>query len=174
MRAGPPGGVAPPRVRCQADRPGEASRGGIEEVSRMPDALAHVPVVAALAVDGRAGAEEGGVAPTAPGTATGSAPAPTTPAALSRAGAAQRDLATRTTGDDTRASAATFRAAGTSARRPCPSVVPCRPLRRTFRRSPGRPCRPPCRWRCPPARAGRSEEHTSELQSRENLVCRLL
>src|SRR5690606_2242025 len=89
MRAGPPGGVAPPRVRCQADRPGEASRGGIEEVSRMPDALAHVPVVVALAVDGCAGAEEGGVAPTAPGTATGAAPAPTTPAALSRAGAAQ-------------------------------------------------------------------------------------
>src|SRR5690606_41338755 len=28
----------------------------------------------------------------------------------------------------------------------------------------------PARWRTPP----RSEEHTSELQSRENLVCRLL
>src|SRR5436309_8905808 len=26
----------------------------------------------------------------------------------------------------------------------------------------------------PPLRCGRSEEHTSELQSRENLVCRLL
>src|SRR5690606_41334158 len=26
----------------------------------------------------------------------------------------------------------------------------------------------------PPPRTGRSEEHTSELQSRENLVCRLL
>src|SRR5690606_40280641 len=26
----------------------------------------------------------------------------------------------------------------------------------------------------PPSAAGRSEEHTSELQSRENLVCRLL
>src|SRR6266511_4748785 len=31
---------------------------------------------------------------------------------------------------------------------------------------PGRPARPPA--------AARSEEHTSELQSRENLVCRLL
>src|SRR6266511_5048651 len=28
--------------------------------------------------------------------------------------------------------------------------------------------------RCRPRRAARSEEHTSELQSRENLVCRLL
>src|SRR5690242_21904385 len=28
--------------------------------------------------------------------------------------------------------------------------------------------------RCPGARAGRSEEHTSELQSHVNLVCRLL
>src|SRR5215475_14687067 len=47
-----------------------------------------------------------------------------------------------------------------------------------------RGCRPPpCSWsRCPPSRARgrprlparRSEEHTSELQSRENLVCRLL
>src|SRR5207302_8015912 len=27
---------------------------------------------------------------------------------------------------------------------------------------------------CTPALSGRSEEHTSELQSRENLVCRLL
>src|SRR5207302_2455011 len=27
---------------------------------------------------------------------------------------------------------------------------------------------------CPPAHSKRSEEHTSELQSRENLVCRLL
>src|SRR5690606_41663799 len=33
--------------------------------------------------------------------------------------------------------------------------------------------RPPRRG-CPAARASRSEEHTSELQSRENLVCRLL
>src|SRR5436309_11726325 len=29
-------------------------------------------------------------------------------------------------------------------------------------------------WGFPYERAGRSEEHTSELQSRENLVCRLL
>src|SRR5690606_39458178 len=55
-------------------------------------------------------------------------------------------------------------------------------------------CRPACRWRPPRppsrrcgcrgpgpsprarrrARPARSEEHTSELQSRENLVCRLL
>src|SRR5690606_41621363 len=53
---------------------------------------------------------------------------------------------------------------------------------------PARPSRPECpsrrrtarTWRtCPPAAAWphsspRSEEHTSELQSRENLVCRLL
>src|SRR5690606_39480624 len=36
----------------------------------------------------------------------------------------------------------------------------------------GRVRRQPCRDRCPIA--ARSEEHTSELQSRENLVCRLL
>src|SRR5436309_12127561 len=39
------------------------------------------------------------------------------------------------------------------------------------------PCGPaPCRWspRSAPTIAWRSEEHTSELQSRENLVCRLL
>src|SRR5690349_22786483 len=37
------------------------------------------------------------------------------------------------------------------------------------RRTPGRACpsRPPCR-------SARSEEHTSELQSRRDLVCRLL
>src|SRR5436309_12191838 len=29
-------------------------------------------------------------------------------------------------------------------------------------------------WQPPPAPGPRSEEHTSELQSRENLVCRLL
>src|SRR5690606_41228749 len=33
-------------------------------------------------------------------------------------------------------------------------------------------CTPP--WRNTGQRSGRSEEHTSELQSRENLVCRLL
>src|SRR5688572_31989006 len=31
-----------------------------------------------------------------------------------------------------------------------------------------------CRMRASPARRGRSEEHTSELQSQSNLVCRLL
>src|SRR5215208_8433909 len=30
------------------------------------------------------------------------------------------------------------------------------------------------RWRRPPTRSWRSEEHTSELQSRGHLVCRLL
>src|SRR3712207_7431790 len=29
-------------------------------------------------------------------------------------------------------------------------------------------------WGCPPRRRSRSEEHTSELQSRQYLVCRLL
>src|SRR5215475_15956342 len=38
-------------------------------------------------------------------------------------------------------------------------------------RTPG-PCNSTGRW--PSRRKGRSEEHTSELQSRENLVCRLL
>src|SRR5207302_11282626 len=38
-----------------------------------------------------------------------------------------------------------------------------------------RRCHPPGRWKVvPPRRHLRSEEHTSELQSRENLVCRLL
>src|SRR5712664_2785085 len=31
-----------------------------------------------------------------------------------------------------------------------------------------------CRWRLPGRPDGRSEEHTSELQSRSDLVCRLL
>src|SRR5690606_41370497 len=48
-----------------------------------------------------------------------------------------------------------------TARRRC-----ARAISRSSSRS---PARPPTRWRrC------RSEEHTSELQSRENLVCRLL
>src|SRR5688572_31526097 len=34
--------------------------------------------------------------------------------------------------------------------------------------------RPPRRRKGPPSRAARSEEHTSELQSQSNLVCRLL
>src|SRR6266550_7239184 len=40
---------------------------------------------------------------------------------------------------------------------------------RSTRCPPGRPCRRPA-----PARGCRSEEHTSELQSRLHLVCRLL
>src|SRR5206468_11479456 len=43
----------------------------------------------------------------------------------------------------------------------------CRPRRR-----PGNPTRSPARGR--PSRVSRSEEHTSELQSRSDLVCRLL
>src|SRR6478736_7294534 len=36
-------------------------------------------------------------------------------------------------------------------------------------------CSAPWCWpRCPALRRGRSEEHTSELQSQSNLVCRLL
>src|SRR5438093_6772515 len=46
--------------------------------------------------------------------------------------------------------------------------------RRTPTACPGaRAPRAPCRY-CPPARGSRSEEHTSELQSLTNLVCRLL
>src|SRR3712207_7458590 len=50
---------------------------------------------------------------------------------------------------------------------------PARGTRRTS--TPPPPAGPaPCRcWRSP-CRAGRSEEHTSELQSRQYLVCRLL
>src|SRR5215510_15759614 len=44
-------------------------------------------------------------------------------------------------------------------------------FRSPTRRSPGRSCR--C-WRCRAAWGRRSEEHTSELQSRGHLVCRLL
>src|SRR5436309_11809140 len=36
------------------------------------------------------------------------------------------------------------------------------------------PCWSPARAAGPPGTTERSEEHTSELQSRENLVCRLL
>src|SRR3712207_7170896 len=35
-------------------------------------------------------------------------------------------------------------------------------------------CTPPRRRSCPPRSTSRSEEHTSELQSRQYLVCRLL
>src|SRR3712207_8311473 len=48
----------------------------------------------------------------------------------------------------------------------CGPRSPLVPLRRTVRRRRGRP--PAC------SSAGRSEEHTSELQSRQYLVCRLL
>src|SRR6478672_13340363 len=39
--------------------------------------------------------------------------------------------------------------------------------------TPPAPLSPPSRWSSP-GRRGRSEEHTSELQSRSDLVCRLL
>src|SRR5436309_13685694 len=48
--------------------------------------------------------------------------------------------------------------------RRAPAGAPC-PGARTEAHSP---------WGLPPHAAPRSEEHTSELQSRENLVCRLL
>src|SRR3712207_7645797 len=54
--------------------------------------------------------------------------------------------------------------ARTGRRRPCPAPPPRRPAA-------WRP--PPCRRRRT-SRAPRSEEHTSELQSRQYLVCRLL
>src|SRR5690606_41163679 len=57
-------------------------------------------------------------------------------------------------------------------------AMPSRSGARGGRRRPAWPasCRGASRPRCPAAStiAGRSEEHTSELQSRENLVCRLL
>src|SRR5258707_4934939 len=45
--------------------------------------------------------------------------------------------------------------------------------RRAAWRSPTR-ARTPSAWRTRPGRGARSEEHTSELQSRQYLVCRLL
>src|SRR5438046_3476457 len=52
------------------------------------------------------------------------------------------------------------------------------PYTTLFRSPRGRPSSPPRRARCTRGRArprrGRSEEHTSELQSLTNLVCRLL
>src|SRR5436309_9581990 len=67
-----------------------------------------------------------------------------------------------------------------SSRASCEAV---RPSARAPRQFPDARCRwSPCRWprgtpSAPPRHAqarSRSEEHTSELQSRENLVCRLL
>src|SRR5216683_5120481 len=46
------------------------------------------------------------------------------------------------------------------------------PYTTLFRSSPSSPCTVP--WHCPVAGQRRSEEHTSELQSRSDLVCRLL
>src|SRR3712207_8294900 len=54
------------------------------------------------------------------------------------------------------------------ATRPSHLVAPVRKLSRARPSCPCRPLRPTCR------RRGRSEEHTSELQSRQYLVCRLL
>src|SRR6266513_5630924 len=49
------------------------------------------------------------------------------------------------------------------------------PYTTLFRSPPRRPAgRAPARTCAPETRAGRSEEHTSELQSRFDLVCRLL
>src|SRR6266511_5487235 len=54
-------------------------------------------------------------------------------------------------------------------RPPRSTLFPYTTLFRSSPRGGGRACpAPPAAWR------GRSEEHTSELQSRENLVCRLL
>src|SRR3712207_7106659 len=53
-------------------------------------------------------------------------------------------------------------------RRPAPGPA------RALVASTERPDRPRARDRRPPARGERSEEHTSELQSRQYLVCRLL
>src|SRR2546430_4609253 len=47
------------------------------------------------------------------------------------------------------------------------------PYTTLFRSPRGRTCRRRCP-RCPSSRTSRSEEHTSELQSQSNLVCRLL
>src|SRR5207302_10553164 len=61
---------------------------------------------------------------------------------------------------------------------PPPSAAPGVPRHRRVRSVRGtKPARWPARHATrpePEARALRSEEHTSELQSRENLVCRLL
>src|SRR3712207_6902729 len=63
-----------------------------------------------------------------------------------------------------------------SAQRPRTRRPP--PAPRSRRRRPRRPCaprsRPTARRPSCPRRSARSEEHTSELQSRQYLVCRLL
>src|SRR5699024_11701146 len=53
-------------------------------------------------------------------------------------------------------------------------VPPPPPSSPTPRRPPAPPPRPRCRRRSPRGTRPRSEEHTSELQSRFDLVCRLL
>src|SRR5690606_39786223 len=60
-------------------------------------------------------------------------------------------------------------------RRPGRGTGWCRPTPPPEGRSPASSARPPQRGGTASSpRAARSEEHTSELQSRENLVCRLL
>src|SRR6266436_7639688 len=48
------------------------------------------------------------------------------------------------------------------------------PYTTLFRSSRTSRCRRTCAWGCSAPGGGRSEEHTSELQSRLHLVCRLL
>src|SRR3712207_8633910 len=62
------------------------------------------------------------------------------------------------------------RAAGRRSRRAGPLASGPRSRRRSLRRPPA----PPAAGGPPTARLPRSEEHTSELQSRQYLVCRLL
>src|SRR5207302_5582374 len=59
-------------------------------------------------------------------------------------------------------------------RPPRSTLFPYTTLFRSWGARPPSRGRPPCRCRATARTAGRSEEHTSELQSRENLVCRLL
>src|SRR2546430_13217829 len=58
-------------------------------------------------------------------------------------------------------------------RPPRSTLFPYTTLFRSAAGGPTRTTRPGARRR-PPHRGGRSEEHTSELQSQSNLVCRLL
>src|SRR2546422_11037684 len=61
-------------------------------------------------------------------------------------------------------------------RPPRSTLFPYTTLFRSLRCSPRRRCRAPGRraWSSPRTASDRSEEHTSELQSRLHLVCRLL